>query len=283
MRMRRILLAVVMAVVLALTAMPKANASPLLTLNADEQQVPIIMYHKISKDSAQWDEYTISPQEFEEDLQYLTQEGYQPVFMADLIDYVNGDVILPNKPIVLTFDDGSFGVYEYALGMLERYDMKIVVPIIGKATDEMSEIQQQDNAPHILPHLTWTQISALINSGHVEIQNHTYDMHKSNGLQKKFGESEEEYKSRIGADLMKLQETALERTGIAMTTVAYPFGRRSGCSDKVLAELGFSASVTSNSGVSTITLGDKESLFGLKRIVRPHGVSSEKFFSKLSE
>lgn len=50
--------------------------------------------------------YVITPETFEKDLQYLKEKGYTTIVMQDLLDYVKKNQPLPEKPIVLTFDDG---------------------------------------------------------------------------------------------------------------------------------------------------------------------------------
>lgn len=61
------------------------------------------MYHSMLKDPVKQSQYIVSPDLFEKDLQYIRKKGYTPVFMKEVIDYVNGTGFLPKKPIVLSF------------------------------------------------------------------------------------------------------------------------------------------------------------------------------------
>ena len=70
-------------------------------------ELPIIMYHSLLKDSTYHGKYVLSPLQLEADLQYLQKEGYTTVHMADVIDYVTNGTPLPERPIVLSFDDGK--------------------------------------------------------------------------------------------------------------------------------------------------------------------------------
>ena len=63
------------------------------------------MYHSILKDPQRTGDYVISPEQLEKDLIYLQNHGYTTVLLADLIAYVHEGTPLPDKPIVLTFDD----------------------------------------------------------------------------------------------------------------------------------------------------------------------------------
>ena len=69
----------------------------------------------------------LSPAQFESDLKYLKENGYHTVVVQDLIDYVEKGVPLPEKPVMLTFDDGYYNNYYYAFPLLEEYDAKIVI------------------------------------------------------------------------------------------------------------------------------------------------------------
>lgn len=171
----------------------KIQTSAKATL-ADEIELPIIMYHSLLKDPNRQNKYVISPELFERDLKYLKENGYVPVFIKDVIEYVNDDGNLPKKPIVITFDDGYFNNYYYAYPLLKKYNMKAVISIVGKMTDDFS------NHPNENPnysYLTWDNILDMHLSGHWEIQNHSYNCHSyenRNGVCQVSSETKKEYK-----------------------------------------------------------------------------------------
>ena len=101
-------------------------------------ELPIIMYHGLLKEEARQGKYVLSPAQFESDLKYLKENGYHTVVVQDLIDYVEKGVPLPEKPVMLTFDDGYYNNYYYAFPLLEEYDAKIVISPICRYTDEYS-------------------------------------------------------------------------------------------------------------------------------------------------
>ena len=115
-------------------------------------QLPIIMYHGVLKDTKRQGKYVISPELLESDMKYLKENGYTPVFMQDVIDYVKNGTPLPEKPIILSFDDGYYNNYAYAFPLAQQYDMKLVIaPIIAK-TEEYSKANEE-NANY--GHITW--------------------------------------------------------------------------------------------------------------------------------
>jgi peptidoglycan/xylan/chitin deacetylase (PgdA/CDA1 family) len=227
------------------------------------KDVPIIMYHLITKQSNQLGKFAITPDEMEADLKYLVENGYETVCMADLIRFVDGRKTLPDKPVVLTFDDGRNSDYDYLLPLLKEYDMKAVLSIVGEFTDEYTKVKFANK-----PHLTWDQIEEMHKSKRVEFQNHSYHFHDGIGCGRRKSESMEAYQDRLKADLSKLQETLKKKIGRAPTTFTYPLGVISKGSQDVLKDLNMKASLSCWEGMNTITEDDPDCLFLLKRNIR---------------
>jgi peptidoglycan/xylan/chitin deacetylase (PgdA/CDA1 family) len=147
-----------------------------------------MMYHEVKTYKTGKD--VITPYEFESDLKYLQSNNYNTITMAQLIDYVDNGTELPENPIILSFDDGYLNNYVYAYPLVKKYDMKMVLSIIGKSTDDFTRIPDDDLD---YSHVTWMQINEMTDSGCVEIQNHSYNLHKitkgSTGRKQKRGET----------------------------------------------------------------------------------------------
>lgn len=251
--------------------------------NSEEYiKVPIIMYHSILKDPARSNKYTITPAVLEEDLKYIKANGYETITISDLISYVYADKPLPPKPIILTFDDGHYNNYGYLYPLLEKYDMKAVISIVGSYTDKFSET---DEANLNYSYLRWKDINELISSGRVEFQNHTYNLHDNThgriGAKKKKGESDDEYKKILEEDINKLQNEFKENTGYVPTCFTYPFGGISNSSLDIIKELGFKASLSCEEGINKITK-NPNFLYLLKRYNRPSYVSTYNIFKKFN-
>lgn len=245
-------------------------------------KVPIIMYHSILNDHKRAGDYVVSQQTLENDIVYLKENGYTTVVMQDLIDYVYNGKPLPDKPVVLTFDDGYYNNFVYLLPLLEKHDCKAVISVVGKFTEIFSE---SDDLNPNYSHLSWDTILQLKESGRIEIQNHSYDLHDTagrKGSQKLKRESVEEYQNMLRNDLSKLQNLLEENCGIIPNTYTYPYGAISEESKDVVKELGFKASLSCYEFVNEITR-DKECLYGMGRYNRPSGISTEKFMKKALE
>lgn len=238
------------------------------------------MYHSLLRDSSQQNAYVISPDLFESDLRYLMEHGYTCIVMQDLLDYVYDGKDLPEKPIILTFDDGYYNNYVYAFPLLEKYNAKIVLSPIASMTEKYSLSQEKN--PYY-SHITWEMIREMVSSGRVEIQNHSYNLHtnswKRNGASKNPSESIEDYTCVLEEDLLRAQRLFFENSEVNPTTFAFPFGAYSPASTPILHNLGFSATLTCESRMNTIVSGDPDSLFGLGRFRRNNYIPSEVFFA----
>lgn len=263
-----------------LTALPISASSMFNKADSEPDGivVPIIMYHGVKTSNTQKD--IITPNELETDLRYLQSNQYSTITMTDLIDYCNNEKELPAKPIILSFDDGYYNNYAYVLPLLEKYHMKIVFSLIGIYTDDATN-QPQNNLNY--SHVTWAQANAMIQSGLVEIQNHTYNLHtitaKRSGCRKNPGESPAHYEKVLTEDIDRLQQEITSMTGTTPNTFTYPYGLVSKESCPIIRNLGFEASLTCNYGVNLIPK-DPDALFGLKRLCRPHGLSLQTVLQK---
>jgi len=215
--------------------------------------------------------YGIRPADLENDLKYLKDNGYTTVVMRDLIRFVEKGKSLPDKPIVLTFDDGNASDYDYLFPLLKKYDMKAVLCVMGKATDDCT--RDTDKYPTArYPNLTWPQIKEMHDSGYVEIQSHGYNVHtKPVGSGKLNRESDAQYHARLLADLRKFQDSCQQHLDYMPNTFCYPLGVIAKGSQAVLEELGFVASLSCQEGINTLKHGDMGGLFKLNRNNRPAG------------
>ncbi|WP_244648337.1 polysaccharide deacetylase family protein [Ruminiclostridium herbifermentans] len=263
------------------------NETEAESITEDGIRVPIIMYHSIMKKSPELGKYVITPAEFENDLIYLKNHGYSTINMTDLINYVHNDGELPAKPVIITFDDGNLNNYIYGKPLLEKYQMKAVISIVGIYSDQFSSTYASTPPPTSNPdyaYASWDQIKEMSNSGYFEIQNHTYNLHsteKRKGAQRLKGEPLEVYTNVLTSDIGMLQDKLAEVTGIRPNTFTYPFGSISKESTDILKKLGFKATLSCAGGVNIINKNKEDVLFRLKRNNRPHGKSSESFFKNI--
>ena len=130
-----------------------------LAKSEDSVELPIVMYHSILKSKS--GKYIIHPDTFEDDLKYIQSKGYTSITMTDLINYVYNDSPLPDKPIIITFDDGNYNNLSYAVPLLHKYNMKAVISIVGAYTDTYTDTGESN--PNY-GYLRWEDINNLISN-----------------------------------------------------------------------------------------------------------------------
>lgn len=260
--------------------------SPLVT-KAEETKgrpVPIIMYHQITKKSSRRGKYTVMYDEFKNDMLYLKEKGYTTINMSDLISYVNGEKTLPEKPIIITLDDGFESVYAYVFPLLKELDMCAVASIVGEYTNFFTE-----NPDHNITYsyLDWHEVKELVKSDVIEIQNHSYDLHKNDnnrkGISNKKDENVASYNTEVGADILKMQELMQKKTGYKPNTLTLPFGAYRKETIDLAKSLGFDAVLLCEEKINRIEIGDTDSLYRLGRYNRPSSVSTERFFADITD
>ncbi len=243
--------------------------------------VPVIMYHSLLPEGNS--DYIVDPALFEQDLQYLQKAGYTTVTVADLIAYVDEGIPLPDKPIMLTFDDGYYNNYLYAYPLLKRYGMRAVISPIASVTEFYSDNPTEQDKPRY-SHVTWEQLTEMVQSGVWEIQHHSYDLHHTDrgrkGVAQKRDEDGRDYREILENDLVKASTLLKERVGVDTTAFVYPFGAYTTGTDPLLRNAGFRATLSCEQRISRISR-DPDSLWRLGRYLRPGGVDSHTYFASI--
>ena len=264
--------------------LPALLLCPAQAAEAERETValPIVMYHHIAQNSEQWNDYVISPAEFESDLLWLREHGYETVSVAELLAWEAGEFSLPEKACMITFDDGFESTAAYAEPLLKQYGFRGVVAVIGSVCEKFSELDEHDPE---LSNMSWADAKALAERGVIEVQCHTWDMHAlwpRNGCSKKSSESVENYRWLLSRDLSSFLSACRENAVPLTPSIAYPYGAYCRETTEAVRDFGFLAAFTCTEKINRLT-GAGEELYDLGRYNRPHGVSSEKFFAKWEE
>lgn len=258
-----------------------ARAQPVDARGTAACDLPVIMYHSVLKDPARTGKYVVTPQKLESDVAWLLKNGYTIVTADEVIEFAGGRGLLPERPVLLTFDDGYLNNLTYVLPILEKYDCTAVVAIVGAYTERYSAAP--DPNPNYA-YVSWGEAYELVLSGRVELANHTYDMHGQQGRMgaaRKKGESEADYRAAFIADVGRLQGALGAHTHTTPALFAYPFGVVDHASRAMLREMGFAGSLTCRERVSRIVFGDPETLWELGRFNRAGELSTEAFMQKI--
>ena len=279
----RLLFALLTVAFCALFFIAGTTIIPVSARRSTEAPVPLpaIMYHSVCEKAPS--AYTVTPQQLENDLAWLKNNGYTSVSARQLTDYTRGIGELPEKPVLITFDDGFYNNLSLALPLLEKYDMCAVVSIVGRYTDDYAAADPHADS---YSYLTWSDIAELAASGRIEIGSHTYDMHSNNGgrqgCAKLPDESSDEYAAVLSTDIGLLKTELLQNCGISPEVFAYPFGALSRESLPVLRESGILMTLTCREGINHITR-DPDCLYGIFRNNRSGLLTTEEYMAKLTK
>jgi len=131
-------------------------------------QIPILMYHEIATEEKRKlicqetsPTYIVDVQKFKSQMRWLAEQGFSTVSLYDVVDIIENknNIKLPNKPIIITFDDGYAGNYEYALPILKEFGLSAVFFIaVNKITTPLM--------------MDWSQLKALERNG-MSVQSHS--------------------------------------------------------------------------------------------------------------
>ncbi len=245
-------------------------------------RLPVVMYHHISKRSGTWNAYVISPEEFAGDMDYLAENGWQSISVKELLAWYDGEFEMPEKPFMITFDDGFESTLAYAEPVLAEYGFKGVAAVIGSVCEKFTNCNEHDPE---LSNMSWEDASAMADRGVIEIQCHTWNMHglaARRGCSRMAGESLEAYRAALSTDLSRFLQGCEQRGVDIVPSIAYPYGAFDKTTSDVVRDMGFQAAFTCDEYVNKL-YGKNEELFRIARFNRPHGISSEKFFSVWEE
>ncbi len=280
-KLSKSVLIVIAAVLLLVSTV--VNVLPVSSIiNTQERDLPVVMYHQLTKNRKKSGKYVLTVEQFEKDLMFLKSKEYQSVTVKQLIDFSQGNGDIPEKAILITFDDGQETLYEYALPLLKKYGFTAVGFVVGALADYYTEI---DDHNLNYSYLNWQQIKEMTDGNIIEIESHSFDLHKNtgnrSGIKKKKEETIEDYREFLCSDVSKMKTAMENKAGKTPMAFAFPFGSFSRESTEILKECGFKMTLTCEERVNKIKKAEPELLFGLGRYNRPEGISSESFFEKM--
>ncbi len=223
-------------------------------LDSPVRSLPVLMYHAVAPDGTEnLEETQVTVSKLRRDLEYLQKAGYTTVLPRELL---SGEP-LPEKIVLLTFDDGYQNNYDLLFPLLREYGMKAVLSPVVSLTDQEAE-----------GYCTWAMLREMDASGLVEIGSHTYALHnlenhgmaypagEANGIQRRRGESREAFQARVPEDLRRSYERLTQELGRPPVCFAYPFGTVEPEAQGVLDAL-FPVSLTTRSGIGDLARGTR--------------------------
>lgn len=192
--------------------------------------VAILMYHAFTENEADTGSLCTPASEFARQLSALRDAGYTSVGYADLIEFVNGDGKLPEKPLLITIDDGYQNNLDLAAPLLEKYGFCANIAVIGVS---IGRTTYKDTDIPITPHFSLEDARPWIARGVLTVTTHSYDMHQvtavdgagcRRGVLQMPGEAEPDYIAALTQDYTRAQEQLAGLPGTPLPVFTYPNG-----------------------------------------------------------
>lgn len=196
----------------------------------DKIKIPVICYHSINKDPSGKSPIIISPEKFRQHLKAIKDNGYTTLTMAQFNDYILGDKPIPEKSVLLTFDDGYMDNYTNAFPILKEFNMNATIFVISSYLDGKE-------------YLSPSSVKEMSDYG-IDIESHTVSHRRL---------SELSYEQQLN-ELKNSKETLEKLTGKTVVSIAYPEGKYNDDTTKAVVDAGYSVGFTIDRGY--VGIGD---------------------------
>lgn len=226
--------------------------------------VAALMYHSVTTDSERWGDYSVSPQQLDNDIQYFKDCGYITMTASELAS-ANISDIDGKKILLLTFDDGYSNFYTEVFPVLKKHNAKATMFLVGTYINRYG-------------YLTEDQTYEMAHSGLVEIGNHTNAIHQTSVENLHLLYTNPLCFSDVITDIKENGERLKEITGIDVTSISWPYGYYTSEIDgAVKNQLGYKISFSTNYGINKFT-GNTN--VPLKRMNREFSASTQWVFDR---
>ncbi|QJR80852.1 polysaccharide deacetylase family protein [Alteromonas pelagimontana] len=192
----------------------------------------ILLYHHVAENTPA--STSISPEQFRQHMAFI-KENYTVAPLKNVVETLKNKQPLPDRTLVITFDDGYDDILKNAHPILEEYGFPYTVFI------NPAQIGRQSHQ------LTWKEVNAMQKQG-ATFANHTQDhLHM---LAKNADESEAKWLSRVWQNVEEAEAMLKEKTGKSLKYLAYPFGEFNTMLAEKLKEEGYTGFGQHSGGVS---------------------------------
>ncbi|MGB8339071.1 MAG: poly-beta-1,6-N-acetyl-D-glucosamine N-deacetylase PgaB [Burkholderiales bacterium] len=210
-------------------------------------EVQVLCYHDIVDDIyARPDSHSVDMTQLVTQFSWMRENGYQPVSLSDVVAAREEKKTLPDKAVLLTFDDGYASFHEKVFPLLREFNYPALLALVGEWMDapENGMVTYDGKPVPRTAFVSWDQVRKMQGSGLVEIASHSYALHKglpanpqgntqpaavSRIFDKATGryETDAAYATRIRADLARNSALIEKELGVRPRAVVWPYGRDS--------------------------------------------------------
>ncbi|BAZ14125.1 polysaccharide deacetylase [Calothrix sp. NIES-4071] len=219
-------------------------AVPLPTIHAaaKKSQIPVMMYHDIISEKKVI--YDLTPQELNKHFELIKAAQMTPISINKLVAHLRTGSPLPKKPILLTFDDGYSGQYEYAYPLLKKYGYPAVFAV------HTSGIGVNAGRGHI----TWQQLQNIANDPLITISSHSL----THPALTKISDAQ------LEQEVIESKRILESRLGKQINYFTYPYGNYDYRVKKIVHKAGYLAAIAYGTP-SEMFAGQSQDLLAISR------------------
>lgn len=228
-----------------------------------------LAYHDVRPES-NGDPMTTTLDQFKAHLDWLLGSGYRFVGVRALAEARRLQKPLPEKSVLLTFDDAYAGFYDHVLPILKARNIPAVLAVVTGwlETPAGRPVQYDTHTRSRDDFLTWRQIREIAASGLVEIASHSHDLHRGipgnpyGDLQPAATtrlysgtdyEPDDLYRQRIKTDLQMSAAAFRRHLGVSPHVLVWPYGEFSRETEELAEQAGFTLFIGLGEGGNTLT------------------------------
>ena len=212
--------------------------------------VPILMYHQVMPNPPRaMQTWTVTPHAFTRQMRWLAKRGYTTVSMDELVACRAGEMDLPERPIIITFDDGYQGSVDYAVPVLQQHGFSAIIYLVTDCVGGSSHWLQQEIGLEF-PMMDWATARALERAGFA-CGAHTRSHPRLTDISD----------DACRLELVESRATLTRELGHPIYHLAYPYGRHNPRVTQLATEAGYRTACTVRQGLS-----GREPLMELRRI-----------------
>jgi peptidoglycan/xylan/chitin deacetylase (PgdA/CDA1 family) len=240
---------------------PAGRSQPAAVM-VNAQEVPVLCHHFFRGDTSplqfirivgglllslpvlsDWDVWSQSVREFEREMEHLHRTGYTSIDLDTFVAWRRGEVTIPEKSVVITFDDGDRSAKDVALPILQKYGftatMFVVTRHVGEDWDEVEG-------------LTWEELAEMEATGVFKVESHSHGLHFKSRTPKghlpaavamslRYRKVPEytNWRQVILDDLSESRRLIEEHLGHPSNHLAWPYGGTNAALDSIAVEAGF--------------------------------------------
>lgn len=247
-----------------------------LPAQAQDQAFTVLCYHEVADSVSDPAGMTISADRLIQHFSWLRANGYRMISVDDLLAAQRGERPLPDKAMLLSFDDGYASFYSRVYPLLKAFGYPAVLALVGSWLDAPAdaEVIYGDRPVPRSDFMTWEQLREVAGSGLVEIASHSYGLHQgilanpqgnlepaltSRGYDPASGRYEDDATQleRIRADLTRNRDLLKHHLGVTPRVMVWPFGRYHQPAVAIAKELGMPVALTLESGANRLDQLDR--------------------------